>query len=162
MEQRTVHEIEIDWPEFGPEAVAPAIDADELRSRIRRTRDAMHAKGLTHLVVFGDREHFANLAWISNLDPRFEEAMLILRADGDPLLVVGNECESYLPISPLYREGALRTERYQPFSLLDQPRDNSRSLDDIFRAEGIARSSMVGCVGYKSYGDPWRSIFPAT
>ncbi len=73
----------------------------------------------------------------------------------------GNECESYLPISPLYTAGKLRAERFQPFSLLDQPRDASRALDDIFRSEGITKASMVGCVGFKYYGDPSRIDLPA-
>jgi Xaa-Pro aminopeptidase len=161
MDVRPVSLIELTWPEYGPAAAFPQIDAAELRLRLERTRAAMRARGFSHLVVYGDREHFANLAWLCHLDPRFEEALLILRPDRDPLLLVGNECQSYLPISPLFREGMLRTERYQPFSLLDQPRDESRSLDDIFREEGISKTSMVGCVGFKSYGDPLLLDLPA-
>lgn len=153
--------IEIDWPRFEPAPTLPALEAAELDARLGRTREAMRARGLSHLIVFGDREHFANLTWLTNLDPRFEEAMCIVGLDRDPLLVVGNECESYLPISPLYVAGRLRAERYQPFSLLDQPREASRTLDDIFRSEGISRASMVGCVGYKYYGDPARIDLPS-
>lgn len=156
-----VHLVELEWPHFDPAPILPSLDTTELEARLLRTRNAMHARGLTHLIVFGDREHFANLTWLTNLDPRFEEAMCIVSLDRHPLLVVGNECESYLPISPLYVVGKLRAERYQPFSLLDQPRDSSRSLDDIFREEGISKSSMVGCVGFKYYGDPNRIDLPA-
>ncbi len=157
---KDVHLLEIDWPQFLPTPIASPIELDELNARITRTRHAMRSRGLSHLIVFGDREHFASLTWLTNLDPRFEEAMCILALDGDPLLVVGNECESYLPISPLFVAGRLRTERYQPFSLLDQPRDKYRPLDDIFRSEGISKASMVGCVGYKYYGDPARIDLP--
>ena len=73
--------------------------------------------------------------------------MLILRLDGKPLLVTGNECEGYLPISPLWEAGQLRHERYQPFSLLDQPRNGSRAVADIFRDEGIGPDARVGAVG---------------
>ena len=78
-----------------------------------------------------------------------------------PLLIVGNECEAYLPISPLFKSGGLRTERFQPFSLLDQPRDRSRSLEDIFRSEKIAAGARVGCVGWKYYGDPHQMDVPS-
>lgn len=120
-------------------------------ARINAVREAMDERELTHLVVYADREHFANLAYLTQFDPRFEEALLILRHDRAPLLLVGNECESRLPISPLLSVGQLRWERYQPFSLLDQPRDQSRLLKDIMGDEGINDASRVGCVGYKYF-----------
>lgn len=155
--------IETDWPDFGPEPLAaPPVPPEEFATRLDQLRARMDARRLTHLLVYGDREHFANLAWISNFDPRFEEAVLILRADGSrPLLVVGNECESYLPISPLWKGGALRAERYQPFSLLDQPRDASRRLQEIFSSEGIGAGATVGCAGWKYYGHPRRMDTPS-
>ncbi len=105
----------------------------------------MDALQLTHLAVYADREHFANLAWLTGFDPRFEEALLLLAADPgrDPLLLVGNECVSYLRISPLYPAGRLRHERYQPFSLPDQPMDASRELTDILRGEALGVTGVV-------------------
>ena len=155
--------IETEWPDFGPEPLAaPPVPPQECAARLDRLRARMEERRLSHLLVYGDREHFANLAWLTNFDPRFEEALLVLRADGShPLLVVGNECESYLPISPLWKSGALRAERYQPFSLLDQPRDASRSLQDILRSEGIGAGAAVGCAGWKYYGDPHRMDTPS-
>src|SRR5262249_25679330 len=100
---------------------------------------------------YADREHSANLAWLTGFDPRFEEAVLILRADGKPLIVVGTECESYLPISPLFREGRLRHERLEPFSLLGIARNHSRQLEEIVRGEGVCAGSRVGCVGWKYF-----------
>ncbi|HEU0006665.1 MAG TPA: aminopeptidase P family N-terminal domain-containing protein, partial [Terriglobia bacterium] len=120
--------IETAWPEFPTAAEPPAAPVEEFQSRIDTLRTRMEELRLSHLVVYGDREHFANLAYLTNFDPRFEEALLVIGPESKPLLVVGNECEAYLPISPLFQHGGLRTERYQPFSLLDQPRDRSRSL----------------------------------
>lgn len=153
--------IELDWPRFGPEPVRPPVTATELQARIDRVRTAMAVRGLTHLILYADREHFANVAWLTNFDPRFEEALLILSQDNTPLLLAGNECMSYLPISPLRKSGQLRAERYQPFSLLDQPRDASRTLDDILLAERIDTNSRVGCVGWKYYGDPYAIDIPS-
>lgn len=113
----------------------------------------MEKLDLTHLIVYGDREHFANLAYLTCFDPRFEEAILIIAHQRSPLLVVGNECEGYLTVSPLYRAGELRGERYQPFSLLNQPRDSSRLISEIFADEGIGENSTVGCVGWKYFSD---------
>ncbi|UCC65459.1 MAG: hypothetical protein JSV36_10620 [Anaerolineae bacterium] len=145
--------IEIEWPQFGQCGPPPRPAAAEFEARIEAARSAMEALSLTHLVVYGDREHFANLAYLTGFDPRFEEAVLVVARQGDPLLVVGNECEGYLTVSPLYVAGKLRSERFQPFSLLNQPRDCSRLIEEIFDGEGIGQGSAVGCVGWKYFSD---------
>jgi Xaa-Pro aminopeptidase len=153
--------IALDWPDFGAPAQAPVIPLAEYESRIDALLQAMEERRLTHLVLYGDREHFANLAWLTHFDPRFEEALLILRPGATPLILTGNECMSYLPVSPLYRAGKLRAECYQPFSLLDQPRNASRQLEAILAAEDIGPASTVGCIGWKYYGDPYATDLPS-
>ena len=143
--------IEIEWPTFGECTPPPRPSVVEFRSRIDAVLAAMDGLGLTHLVVYGDREHFANMAWLTGFDPRFEEALLLIGGQRDPLLVVGNECEGYLPASPLFTAGRLRSERFQPFSLLNQPRGDSRLIREIFADEGIKPGAKVGCVGWKYF-----------
>ena len=144
--------IDIDWPEFGEATPPPAADVAEFLARMEAARSRMDQAGLTHLVVYGDREHFANLAYLTGFDPRFEESILVIGPHRSPLLVVGNECEGYLPVSPLYMAGMLRAERYQPFSLIGQPRDSSRLIREILAGEGIDAASKVGCAGWKYFG----------
>ena len=145
--------IEVGWPEFGQGEPPPWPTVEEFEARVEAARAAMEKQGLSHLVVYGDREHFANLAYLTGFDPRFEEALLILARQGRPLLVVGNECEGYLTVSPLYTAGKLRHERFQPFSLLNQPRANSRLIREIFAGEGVDQAAMVGCAGWKYFAD---------
>jgi Xaa-Pro aminopeptidase len=145
--------VEIDWPDFGRgERPVPA-SRDELLDRMAALRGAMARRGLSHAVVYGDREHFANLAFLTGFDPRFEEALLVVSGRDRPLLLVGNECEGYLTVSPLHVAGEMRHERYQPFSLLNQPRGDSRFLRDVLAEEGIGPRSRVGGVGWKYFGD---------
>ena len=153
----------LNWPVYDAPAFVSGPTADELQGNIERLRQAMLARGLTHALIYADREHFSNLHWLTGFDPRFEEALLVLSADAAtlPLLLVGNECESYLAISELYRAGALRHEVYQWFSLLDQPRERSRDLATIFVAEGIGASARVGCIGWKYYADQSQVDLPA-
>ena len=150
---RTHRIIQIGWPELGQAAYPPNASSAELEQRVDKLRARMDERKLTHLVVYGDREHFANIAYLTNFDPRFEEALLILSARSTPLLVVGNECEAYVGVSPLFQDRKLRRERFQPFSLLDQPRDQSRKIQEIFAGEGIDATSQVGCVGWKYFSD---------
>ncbi|MBY0506799.1 MAG: M24 family metallopeptidase [Bryobacteraceae bacterium] len=152
---------EIDYPAFGQAAEPPVFTVADYRPRLAQLRERMREEQLTHLLIYADREHFANLAWVTGFDPRFEEALLILRAGESPLILVGNECQAYLPISPLFTAKELRHEVYQPFSLPDQPRDTSRTIAQIFQSEGIARGATLGCVGWKTYSTPVEIDLPA-
>ena len=130
--------IKIDWPEFGVAACPPPSSLSEFEARIAALRARMEERKLTHTIVYADREHFANLAYLTGFDPRFEEALLIVGLKASPLILVGNECEAYLGISPLHASGQMRQERFQLFSLLDQPRERSRSLREILAEEGVS------------------------
>jgi Xaa-Pro aminopeptidase len=145
--------IEIDWPEFGVAACPPPPSTSQLEARIDNLRAKMQELKITHTVVYGDREHFANLAYLTGFDPRFEESLLIVGTMTAPLILVGNECEAYLGISSLHNAGRLRHERFQSFSLLGQPRDRSRALREILAEEGIGPAGRVGAVGYKYFSN---------
>jgi Xaa-Pro aminopeptidase len=150
---------QITLPDFGVAEFPAAIGLAEYQQRLRQTRERMGAA--THLLLYADREHFGNVAWLTAFDPRFEEALFILREGADPLLLVGNECMAYVRISPLWQAGELRVECYQPFSLPDQPRAHSRKLEDILRAEGIGSASHVLLAGWKTYDHPAQTDAPA-
>jgi len=143
---------EIDWPDFGePFQPITPLSFETYMKRLEDIRKRMLEKALTHIVIYADREHFYNMFWVTGFDPRFEEAALVISLDKKPLLIVGNECEGYLGISPLYENGWLEYERYQNFSLMNQPRDASRPLQHIFYDAGISGRSKVGTVGIKYY-----------
>lgn len=143
----------IEWPEFGTVNVPPSPGLEELEERIELTRTYMEKDKISHLIVYADREHFANITYLTGFDPRYEEAILILDQKGSPIILVGNECEGYLNVSPIFKAGKMRSERFQPFSLLDQPRDSSRLLKEIFLSEGVNTASKVGCVGWKYFSE---------
>ncbi len=153
MKNKEVYIKEIEWPDFGKATPIIYPPAQELEDRISKCREVMRERGLSHLVIYGDKEHFANLMYLVHFDPRFEEALLIIGQTGTPLILVGNECVGHLSVSPLYNEKGLRYERYQPFSLLNQPRNESRPLQAIFKEEGIGMDSKVGCIGWKYFSD---------
>jgi len=139
----------VNLPDFGREGVPPGISLGTYRRRLAAARERLGRAGLDVLVVYGDREHFANLAYLTGLDPRFEESLLLLNRTGDALLLVGNECLGYLPDAGL----GLKVELFQDFSLMGQPRDSSRPLREILGGFGIRRGVRIGCAGWKCY-DP--------
>src|ERR1700761_1748266 len=75
----------------------PVIAAAELEARIDALRSAVDADWI---VVYGDREHNANLIFLSNLDPRFEEALFVIGPD-TRTLVLGKEDVGYVPVVPI-------------------------------------------------------------
>src|SRR6266404_3614671 len=132
----------IELPDFGTPTVEPVIPAEVYAAR----RAA--ACGFDAILVYGDREHSANIAYLTGFDPRFEEALLIVTPGRAPALLLGNECFGYARIAKI----ELRRILFQSFSLVAQPRDRSAPLDDILAGEGIARASRVGVVGWKYFG----------
>jgi len=154
---------ELEWPEFGLEAEPPAwrVSREEYGARLERLRARMAEAGLTHFVVYGDREHFANLQWLTGFDPRFEEALWIAGLDGKPLLLAGNECMNYAPAAPPVAAGDVLLERHPELSLPDQPREGGRALAEILKACGIDAHSRVGAAGWKPLTPPHRLDLPA-
>jgi len=140
---------EITLPTFGMPAAMPEIPPALYAARLERLRERAEARGYDRIVVYADREHCANLAWLTGFDPRFEEAVLVLGSTAEPAILVGNECHGMAGAAPL----PMRRHLFQDLSLPNQPRDRSRPLGEILAAEGIGPGSRIGVVGWKTYAD---------
>jgi Xaa-Pro aminopeptidase len=117
--------------------------------RLARLRDRMDQAGYERIVIYADREHSANLAWLTGFDPRFEEAILVVAPTGEPAILVGNECYGTAGAAPL----PMRRHRFQDLSLPSQPRDRSRPLADILDEEGVRPGTRIGVIGWKPYAE---------
>ena len=138
---------EVRVPDFDMPEAMPVIPASTYAGRLDELRSRADARGYDRIVVYADREHSANLSFLTGFDPRFEEALLIVGAGGQPLILVGNECFGMAGAAPL----PMRRELFQDLSLPSQPRDRSRPLGEILAGEGIGAGSRVGVVGWKTY-----------
>jgi hypothetical protein len=130
-------------PDFGPIAEPPALPADRYAARCDA---ALAAAGTDWLCVYADREHLANVMFLSGFEPRFEEALLLLGPGGRRVLVTGNECVPYAVVSPL---PGLEVRLSQTMSLPGQDRTQAPRLTDVLRAIGIGAGDRVGMVGWK-------------
>lgn len=148
---------EVELPAFGMPDAMPEIAPVTYAARIERLRERMDRAGLDRLVVYADREHSANLSYLTGFDPRFEEALLIVGPTGEPAILVGNECFGMAGAAPV----PMRRHLFQDFSLPSQPRDRSRPLRDLLAEEGVARGARIGLVGWKTYDDPAMTDLPA-
>ena len=154
---RTARLAEVDLPDFGMPDASPELPASIHAARLERLRERMDAAGHDRLVVYADREHSANLSYLTGFDPRFEEAILVVAPTGPPVVLVGNECFGMAGAAPLPMDRVL----FQDLSLPSQPRDRSRPLADILGDAGIAPGGRVGVVGWKTYARPEQIDAPA-
>jgi Xaa-Pro aminopeptidase len=139
---------EIRLPGFGVSAEQPQIAAETYRDRLSLLRRRVAAAGLDALVIYADREHCANLAWLTGFDPRFEEALLVLAPRRAPVLLTGPENQAMASAAPLATDVRL----YRPFGLMGQERAGTPPLADLLAGAGIARGLTVGVAGWKYFG----------
>jgi Xaa-Pro aminopeptidase len=140
---------EVSLPDFGRPADTPSLPPSLYAARLDRLRERMEGRSYDRIVVCADREHSANLAWLTGFDPRFEEAILVVGDAREPAVLVGNECYAMAGAAPL----PMRRHRFQDLSLPGQPRDRSRPLAEIMADEGITAGTCVGVVGWKPFAE---------
>jgi Xaa-Pro aminopeptidase len=99
------------------------------------------------VVIYGDREHFANIEYFTRYDCRFEEGLFIVSRNGNRTIVVGNEGEAYSKFIPYPVERIV----YRHFSLQGQPRNGIQKLRDVYRQAGLKPDSRVGFVSVKYF-----------
>jgi hypothetical protein len=132
-------------PEFGEPTVMPSIPKQLYAQRIEACLLRARAAGFDLVVVYGDREHAANIAYLSGCDPRFEEALLIFGKTASPQLLIGNEGWGYAELC----DGPYERVLCQTFSLPGQPRRDSSPFPDILAACGVSTGAKVAAIGWK-------------
>lgn len=144
---------EIQLPDFGMPTFEPEIPAEVYRKRLKELRVGLRRidYDTNYYVIYADREHSANLAYLTGYDPRFEEALLVIDVENlnkKPLLLVGNEGIGYINISPVIED--FDVVLFQSFSLMGQPRDKIRPLKEILTQYGI--EGEIGIIDWKHFG----------
>ena len=137
-------QIEID--DFGLPGEYPDIPKSVFEKRCEKTFAGANSDWV---VVYGDREHFANLMYLTNFDPRFEEAILLLGANNKRVLYTGNEGIGYIDVI----KPSVDVVLCQSFSLMGQDRTKSPGLKDLFREAGIGPGQKIAVIGWKYLED---------
>ncbi|MCU0831555.1 MAG: aminopeptidase P family N-terminal domain-containing protein [Rhizobiaceae bacterium] len=137
----------VSLPDFGALSGEPELSRHIYRNRIDRLRSRMNMHRLDAIVIYGDREHVANISWATGYDPRFEEAILIVVAGRTPVLLLGNEGFPYAETA----QGEFERVLWQPLSLMGQPRQHLRPLAALLKEAGLAPGMAVGLAGWKGH-----------
>ena len=138
----------IDLPDFGLPDTRPELPPGTYPARLDSFINRLKATSLDAALVYADREHFANMAYLTGFEPRFEEAVLLVVPGHTPLILTGPENTG------LARECVLAPAvvTYPPFGLLGQDRTRTPRLADLFDAHGLRAGHRVGAVGWKYFG----------
>ena len=126
-----------------------AFTAKDFLQRIAALRARMDLANLTHVLVYADREHFANMEYLIGHDPRFEQALLLIALEGEPTLFIGNEGIGYAADITVPVQLVL----YQNFSLQGQPRERLQPLPQLLAKAGLTAEAKLGIVGFKYFLD---------
>lgn len=130
-------------PEFDVPVSRPRIPAETYS---RRCDEVVRRANCDWVVVYADREHQANISFLTGFEPRFEEAVLLLGQKGERIVLTGNECCDYTPIAGLEN---MRTVLAQSLSLMGQDRSKSPNLAALLRECGLTGGQTIGLVGWK-------------
>ncbi len=140
--------IDAKLPDFGIPKTRPELDRSVYQERFAALNRARRAAGLDAIVVYADREHTANLTYLTGFDPRFEEALLIIAPDLTPTLLAGPENLGRANDAAIEVEARL----YPPFGLLGQDRTTTPALAEVLRNAGISANQRIGVLGWKYFG----------
>lgn len=133
----------IDIPNFGVPVTRPTVPAETYS---KRCQTLYSRAACDWVVVYADREHQANIAFLTGFEPRFEEALLLLGPSDQRIVVTGNESSSYTPVAGL---PGIETVLAQSMSLMGQDRSQRPNLKTVLQECGIAKGQTVGIVGWK-------------
>ncbi len=147
MPVRSIYVRKVALPEFGEPTVMPVVPRATYERRIEALLARTRSSDFDAVVVYGDREHAANLAYLSGYDPRFEEALLVLVPHRTPSLLIGNEGWGYAELC----DGPYQRILYQTFSLPSQPRDRTPALSHILSDCGLKPGQRIGAIGWKPF-----------
>jgi hypothetical protein len=137
----------IELPDFGEPTVEPLLGPEIYTARHKRLLKAMKLYGYDALIIYGDREHVANISWVSGYDPRFEEALYVIVPGRTPVLFAGNEGFPYAEVAA----GTFERVLWQHLSLMGQPRDKDKDLHKLLKSAGLKKGMRVGLAGWKGY-----------
>ena len=107
LELRDICPLELGYPKYKPEVAESVFVA-----RKQRLIEEMLQRKLDAVVIYADREHYANFKYYFGHEPRFEEALLVVHADGSACCALGNECYSLANV-PIFQSKLCCVRRFR-------------------------------------------------
>ena len=129
----------------------PVMLTDEtVQERVEKVLQGMEKRGLEQLIIYGDVEHSGNFKYLMGFFTRFEEALLIIRRDGNMTFMLGNENLNKAEKARVSGKAV----HSSLFSLPNQPNRNDKTLRELLEEAGICPGVRTGIVGWKNFTSP--------
>ncbi|MFC4770432.1 M24 family metallopeptidase [Enterococcus hermanniensis] len=134
----------------------PSIDNDirpiqltdeTLNNRKTKLLQKMTEEHLDAVIIYADLEHGGNFEYLTGFVPRFEEALLVLHANGKAFLILGNENLNKAPLARIKAEAIHMPQ----LSLPNQPMDTALSIAQILNQAQIDHAKSIGLIGWKKF-----------
>ena len=138
---RSVELARIGFPFADPPDSPPHIGTAEYERRLDALWDSTD---VDWIAVYGDPEHRGNLSYLCGVDPRFEEALLVLGRNSRRL-IVGTEGRELAHQGPVPME----TLWVPTLSGAGIDRGSGLTLREAIAAAGVERGHRVGVIGWK-------------
>jgi Xaa-Pro aminopeptidase len=124
------------------------IPEQEFKSRIKRVQEELGRKGLDAVIVHSNEADFANVRYLSDFWPAFESAGVIIPRDGEAILLVGPESETYAKERSKIKK-IMKMLEYRESAEPEYPGVKVYTFKDIFKeAVGEKKVKKIGIIGY--------------
>ena len=146
MRLKSVKAPQKDWS-----GVPVPLSDETIEERKRKVLAGMKAAGLEQMIVYGDAEHSGNFEYLVGFFTRFEEGLLVIRADGQMKLVLGNENLNKASKARIQADSV----HVPAFSLPNQPCEAAGTLREHLAEAGVEPGKRTGIVGWKLFTSPY-------
>ena len=131
---------------YDPGARAPYLDSDfaagEYDRRFAAVRKAMAAEGLDALIVFSGPGTYANVRYLTNFEPVFGSAFVVIRANGDVTVTADGMLHAE-PMHSMVWNCRVADVRCTPGAIYGGPPDEVATL----AADAVGAAARVGLAG---------------
>lgn len=124
------------------------IPNEEFRERIKRIQNELAKKDLDALITFGGEAEPQNVRYLSDYWPAFETASVLVPVEGEPILVIGPESETFARGWSKI-EKIRRILEYRESSEPEYPGERLTTFEDLFDEVSNGRGlDRLGISGY--------------
>ena len=120
----------------------------EFEDRIKRVQKEIEARGLDAAIIHSNEADFANVRYLSNYWPAFESAGIVVPIDGEPILLIGPESETYARDRSKIKN-IMKLLEYRESAEPEYPGIKIHTFRDVFEeALGGRKVKRLGIIGY--------------
>ncbi len=130
------------------------IPDSEFKTRWEKVQQGVREKGLDMIIAHSDEADFANVRYLSDYWPIFESAGVIVPAQGEPVLLIGPESETFARDTSRINKICKLVE-YRESAEPDYPDIDVDTFEKIFKKLfGRKKIKSIGLAGYQLFPLP--------